>query len=89
MYEYLCGFQFDENGDLFLAPVPDSRLNYAQGKISTYQGTYEIKWEYQSSATLQFTVTVPFQAKLPVRLPDGSCHITSAGISRFYVRLQK
>lgn len=89
MYEYLCGFQFDENGELFLAPVPDSRLNYAQGKISTYQGTYEIKWEYQSSATLQFTVTVPFQAKLPVRLPDGSCHIASAGISQFYVRLQK
>ena len=89
MYEYLCGFQFDENGELFLAPVPDSRLNYAQGKISTYQGTYEIKWEYLPPTTLQFTVTVPFQTKLPVRLPDGSCHIASAEINQFYVRLQK
>ena len=41
MYEYLCGFQFDENGDLFLAPVPDSRLNYAQ------LGGKSFLWEYE------------------------------------------
>ena len=87
MYEYLCGFRFDENGDLFLAPMPDPRLGYVEGKISTYQGTYKIKWEYISETELQLEVTVPFGASLRVSLPNGSWQSAVAGVNHYNVVL--
>ncbi|MGO4947501.1 family 78 glycoside hydrolase catalytic domain [Blautia sp. Sow4_E7] len=87
MYEYICGFRFDKEGNLFLAPIPDPRLGYAKGKISTYQGTYKMKWKYKTHTHLHLQVSVPFQTTLPIYLPNGNQLIAHCGENHFDVVL--
>lgn len=80
IYQYVCGFRWDENGDLFLNPMPDERLKYAEGKIECIYGTCKSKWEYQKNGGIMYTFEIPFQAKVKVVLPYYGEYILGSGI---------
>lgn len=79
MYEYMCGFRTDSRGDLFISPLPDRRFGKAEGRCRTAAGEYVSGWQYSDTGRLQITLTVPFQAKVLVKLPWGEEKLLEAG----------
>lgn len=79
MYETMCGFQWDENNELVLCPVPDKRFSYVEGKYRMVYGECVTKWQYQEDGKLKIKIRVPFQAKIKVILPDGKEKVLETG----------
>lgn len=70
MYEYMCGFRYDEDGNLYINPMPDKRIPEVYAEYMTVFGKIILKYKY-TSENIKFNVTVPFQAKTKLILPDG------------------
>ena len=83
MYEYMCGFRTDSRGDLFISPLPDRRFQKVEGRCRTVTGEYVCGWEYSDNGKLQVTLTIPFQAKVLVKLPWGGEQMLEAGTYTF------
>lgn len=83
MYEYMCGFRTNSRGDLFISPIPDRRFPMVEGRYRTAVGEYVCGWKYSDTGKLQVTVTIPFQAKVLIKLPWGGEQLLKAGTYTF------
>lgn len=83
MYEYMCGFRTDSRGELFISPLPDKRFRMVEGRCRTVAGEYICGWKYSDTGRLQVTLTIPFQAKVLVKLPWGGEQMLETGTYTF------
>ncbi len=83
MYEFVCGFRWDEKGFFYLHPLPDKRIEWVEGEYRTTYGTCRIRWSWQEKEKLKITVHVPFQAEIPLQLPWGERKVLRAGNYEF------
>ena len=79
MYEFMCGFRWDEKGSLYIKPMPDRRISQVEGRCRTIYGECRVRWEYQKDGKLEISVEIPFQARTAVILPSGETKILGAG----------
>lgn len=67
MYETAAGIRLDENApgfeNVILAPVPDSRLDFAEASVETRHGTVFSRWE-KVDGKIKYTFDVPNRATL-------------------------
>lgn len=89
IYRYACGFRWDEENRFYISPMPDARLKSIKGSFCNSFGRFISQWETEGDKRTKYTVTVPFQAKVPFILPDGSRHILEAGKHVFIVDSDK
>ncbi|MBQ9700516.1 MAG: alfa-L-rhamnosidase RamA, partial [Lachnospiraceae bacterium] len=86
MYEYMCGFRYDEDGRLYINPMPDKRVPKVYAEYMTMFGKVVLQYEYTSDG-LKFNVTIPFQAKIQMILPDGRQMMLETGEYEYIVAL--
>ncbi|MCM1536900.1 MAG: glycoside hydrolase family 78 protein [bacterium] len=89
MYEFMCGFRWDEKDEFYLEPVVDPRFRFVEGSCKTAQGRYTLRWEYQKDGQFCIRVSVPFQAKVRIVLPDGEQKSLRTGTYCFFCADQK
>lgn len=74
MYRYMIGIQPVEEKPGFkravIAPKPDYRLAWAEGKLHTASGMYCAKWHLEEQK-ITIYITVPFDCEAEVILPDA------------------
>ncbi len=79
MYEYMCGYTWQEDGELIIRPMPDAQIaNVNSSYISPY-GKVSVSWEYQTNNKVLYDIVIPFQGRVKLELPDGSVHTLTAG----------
>ncbi len=75
MYRYLCGISPIETCPGFklasIKPRPDRRFDFVQAQYKSAAGLYRIGWKF-SNETIQYSITVPFNAKAEFALPKGN-----------------
>lgn len=79
MYENLCGFGWEREGEFRIAPKVDERLQFVEGSYRTCYGTCYVRWEWKEGHKLCVTVQAPFQAKVRLLLPWGGQKVLEAG----------
>lgn len=83
IYRYACGFRWDEENRFYIYPMPDARLKSVKGSCYNTYGRFTSQWETEKDGSVVYTLTVPFQAKVPLVLPNGSRYILEAGTHVF------
>ncbi|MBQ6888186.1 MAG: family 78 glycoside hydrolase catalytic domain [Lachnospiraceae bacterium] len=83
LYEVMCGFSWNEKGEFYISPMPDSRFSKVTGKYRMVYGECVVSWNYQETGEFKMMVQIPFQAKLKVILPGGEERLLEAGIYFF------
>lgn len=83
IYRYVCGFRWDEENRFYIGPMPDARLKRVKGSCCNVLGEFTSQWEVKEDGSTVYTVTVPFQAKVPLVLPDGQRYMLEAGKHTF------
>lgn len=83
MYETMCGFKWDEEGEFYLRPQPDERIKEMEGRYRTMFGDCLVRWIYQEKSRVRITIQIPFQAKVRVELPWGEKKVLETGIHVF------
>lgn len=79
MYENLCGFGWEKEGEFRICPKVDKRLQFVEGSYRTCYGVCYVRWEWKEDHRLVITVRVPFQAKVNIMLPWGEKQMLEAG----------
>lgn len=79
MYEYMCGYTWDEEGQMMIQPHPDKRIQYVQSSYSGPNGKIDVSWKYLQDGRVQYDIGIPFQDEVIVKLPDGECRRLETG----------
>jgi len=84
MYRYMCGLRPDAPGcrTMVIAPMPDSRLQWAKASYDSAAGRYESGWR-QESGKVVYSITVPFNCRAELRLPGREPMTLEAGSYQF------
>ncbi|MDO5425754.1 MAG: family 78 glycoside hydrolase catalytic domain [Eubacteriales bacterium] len=80
MYGDVCGIRPIAPGykKAVIEPHPDKRLHFADMRLDTASGTYRVRWEYQEDETVEYRITVPFDAEAQVQI-EGETKTLPAG----------
>ncbi len=82
MYRNLCGLNPVEEAPGYkkavIHPQPDKRIPWANMKLDTASGEYQVAWRYEGDQ-LHGSVTVPFDCQAELILPDGTQRTLRAG----------
>lgn len=70
MYEDMCGFRWNEAGEMYLKPIPDERISWVKGNYQTIYGKLSLAWRYEAEV-LKMEVEIPFQMETEIILPWG------------------
>ncbi len=86
MYRYMCGFQpqWDQELSMVIAPMPDQRFAYVNGKWESPNGTYICQWQYGEDGTVSYDIEIPFNEKAEMIFPNGSKRLLAAGKYHFH-----
>lgn len=79
IYEYVCGFTWDKYNQIMLRPMPNPRLRSVKGTYHSSIGEITIFWKYMKSGKVRYEISVPFQKKLKVLLPNQTVHYLQSG----------
>ncbi len=81
MFADVCGIRVCMPGfrEAIIAPNPDRRLGYLNGKIETSAGIYESSWEYKNNK-IYYEIKVPFGASAKITLPGEEPVSVFAGV---------
>ncbi len=82
MYEDMCGFRWDEEGNMYLKPIPDESFSWIKGGWQTVYGKLSLAWRYETGK-LNIEVEVPFQMAVKIILPWGEECCLESGQYRF------
>ncbi|WP_459478944.1 alpha-L-rhamnosidase [Clostridium saccharoperbutylacetonicum] len=76
MYRNMCGINPVEKKPGFrhikLSPMPDYRFKYAKAVFDSPVGLYESGWNLNEDGTLEFKLTIPFNATATLVLPNAN-----------------
>lgn len=82
VYRNVCGLNPCEETPGYkkalIRPMPDPRLRFANMKMDSAAGRYEVQWRYDGEE-LRYRVTVPFDCEATVCLPNGQTYTLTAG----------
>ena len=78
MYESMCGFRWNETGQMYLKPITDERFSRIKGSYRTVYGKLSLAWSYEAEQ-LKVEVEVPFQMMVRIILPWGEEHCLESG----------
>lgn len=87
MYQYMCGFRYDDNGELYINPMPDRRIPNVTAEYETVFGKIKLKYNYENDC-LRFNISIPFQASIWLELPDNRRMLLKTGEHQFDVSQQ-
>ena len=82
MYESMCGFRWNETGQMYLKPITDERFSRIKGSYRTVYGKLSLAWSYEAEQ-LKVEVEVPFQMMVKIILPWGEEHCLESGTYSF------
>lgn len=84
LMDSVCGIRI-ERGRVTVAPHPDRRLGFAQGRYESPMGMIEAGWKYGENEC-RYTVTLPDGLTAEVVLPDGTVHTQTGGTAEYSQR---